>query len=260
MVEKQRIFSDLGLQPSERIELVPEYSSEELPALLADCSVGIFPSYVEGFGLAVLEQLAAGIPTVAFDAPGPRHILRDNGGELLTSPGHANAIADRAAEILRMSESDYDALSARCRSIANQFQWEKIADDTIGHYRNALAHRRGIVFTQPFSVTSTTGGGGGRILRSLLRNAPMPALCICTSPEIPKPKSPDEIHLPIRPFFGRIEHTRLFSLPNLITPLFQRQLDSCPVIFSKPFGHAVFKLLFGKLSRRHISTGFTCLL
>ena len=88
----------------------------DLPALLADCSVGIFPSYVEGFGLAVLEQLAAGIPTVAFDAPGPRQILRDNGGELLTSPGCADAIADRAAEILRMSESEYDALSARCRS------------------------------------------------------------------------------------------------------------------------------------------------
>ena len=38
------------------------YQPDALPQLLSDCTVAAFPSYVEGFGLAVVEQLAAGIP------------------------------------------------------------------------------------------------------------------------------------------------------------------------------------------------------
>ena len=53
----------------------PTFEEADLPSLLADCAVALFPSYVEGFGLAVLEQLAAGLPTIAYDVPGPRQIL-----------------------------------------------------------------------------------------------------------------------------------------------------------------------------------------
>ena len=43
-------------------------------------------------------------------------------------------MTDRALEILRMNESDYRALSAKCRQIAEQFRWEQIATDTIRQY------------------------------------------------------------------------------------------------------------------------------
>lgn len=221
MVPAETIFADLGLRSSERVELIPEYASEDLSKLLADCTVGIFPSYVEGFGLAILEQLAAGIPTVAFDVPGPRHILTGVSKELLTPAGDVSAMAERALEILRMDPAEYVALSERCRSIARKFQWEQIAEDTANQYRTALAKRGRIVFTEPFGLTSAGGGGGGRILRSLLRDAPLPTLSVCTSPEKPEPKHPDEIHLPVRPNFGRIERTRFLPLPHALAPLFQ---------------------------------------
>src|SRR5436853_2461137 len=63
MVGADTILSDLGLESSAGIESISDYSPVDLPKLLADCAVGAFPSYVEGFGLAVLEQLAAAIPT-----------------------------------------------------------------------------------------------------------------------------------------------------------------------------------------------------
>ena len=58
-----------------RIEVVPRYEPDRLPAMLADCSVGVFPSLVEGFGYGVLEMLAAAIPVIAYDVAGPSAML-----------------------------------------------------------------------------------------------------------------------------------------------------------------------------------------
>ena len=68
------VMRDLGLQHSTRLEIVPEFSQEELPRHLRDCTVGAFPSYVEGFGIAVLEQMAARYSDGRLQRTGsPRH-------------------------------------------------------------------------------------------------------------------------------------------------------------------------------------------
>jgi len=137
-VPEQIVLGDLGFERADGIRCVSDYDPKELPRLLSDCTVGIFPSYIEGFGLAVLEKIAAGIPVVAYDVSGPRQILKTLRNELLTREGDVNSIADRAVEILNMSASEYGALSEKCRSIAVQFRWEKIAADTAREYAMAL--------------------------------------------------------------------------------------------------------------------------
>jgi glycosyltransferase involved in cell wall biosynthesis len=65
-----------------------------------------------------------------------------------------------------------------------------------------------IAFVQPFELHGP--GGGARILRSLLDDAPHPYVSICTKPAPAQNLDPElELHLPRRPFFGRIESTRL---------------------------------------------------
>ena len=100
MFSEQIVFSELGLRDSRRVQCVPTYDPSELPKLLGDCAVGLFPSYVEGFGLAVLEQLAAGIPTMTYDVPGPRQIFPIVSRDILNarrrcwrarSPGNTNS-------------------------------------------------------------------------------------------------------------------------------------------------------------------------
>jgi glycosyltransferase involved in cell wall biosynthesis len=139
MTDDDTLFKDLQVSAHDNIRHVSSYHPSELPGLLASGTVGIFPSYIEGFGLAVLEQLAAGIPTVAYDVPGPRQILAPQRAEFLVPSGSITAIADRAVEILRMNESSYAALSDASRRIAEAFRWEKIAADTIDDYATALA-------------------------------------------------------------------------------------------------------------------------
>ena len=138
MTDEQTILRDLQLTSSESIRCLISYDPKDLPQLIANCAVGLFPSYIEGFGISVIEQLAAGIPTIAYDVSGPRHIFDGAGAEFLVPVGNVKAMKDRALEILRMNESDYSALSARCRQIAQSFRWEQIASDTIREYAAAL--------------------------------------------------------------------------------------------------------------------------
>jgi glycosyltransferase involved in cell wall biosynthesis len=140
MVDRQTILSDLGMQSSERIEVVIDYSQSDLPALLADSTVGAFPSYVEGFGIAVLEQLAAGIPTVAFDVAGPRDILGADLSRLLVPVGDAEKFAAALVEILQSSAGEYQELAKRSSDRASCFVWSEIAHNTATIYRDRLDH------------------------------------------------------------------------------------------------------------------------
>jgi glycosyltransferase involved in cell wall biosynthesis len=142
MTDEQTVLRDLQLSSAESIRCLTSYDPKELPQLIGGCAVGLFPSYIEGFGLSVLEQLASGIPTIAYDVPGPRHIFAATGAQFLVPAGNVKAMTDRALEILRMNETDYSALSAKCHQIAAQFRWEQIASDTIREYTAALARQK----------------------------------------------------------------------------------------------------------------------
>ena len=140
MVEDHLVLEDLNLGVPDFLELVPHFEPDELPRLLADCTVGAFPSYVEGFGLAVIEQLAAGLPTVAYDAPGPRDILRAL-PELLISPGDIPSFSDAIVAILERDFESYQDLCRRSAKIAERFSWPRIARDTLEEYRLRLVER-----------------------------------------------------------------------------------------------------------------------
>ncbi len=214
------VLRDLGLEENEWCEVVEQYDPAALPALLSDCTAGIFPSYVEGFGLALLEQLASGIPTVAYDAPGPRQILNPAREQLLVLAGDVSGMSQRIASILHSSVAEYAALQKKSSNIAAQYSWPEIASNTIELYRAQLRKNRGpLIFVQPFGWRSP--GGGARIMRALLQNAPLPFEIVCTSPQAPpRQRNIRETHLSLRPNLGRLERSRFAGLAHKSAPLF----------------------------------------
>jgi len=61
----------------------------------------VMSSRFEGFGLALAESMALGVPAVAFDCPsGPRQLTRDGNDALLVAPGDAQAMADALRRLL----------------------------------------------------------------------------------------------------------------------------------------------------------------
>ena len=229
MVHSHAILRDLALESPDGIEFVSDYSPGDLPSLLADATVGIFPSYVEGFGLAVLEQLAAGIPTVAYDVSGPRDILKTRLPELLVPIGDTEEVARAVCRILKLDLIEYEKLCARSADAATDFSWSKIAEETLETYRERLRLVKAgpILFVQPFSLGSA--GGGARILRALLGNAIADWHSVCSSPGRPK-SWPHETHIRSRPSWGKIETSRLAMFPqmtmSIFAPGFQRRLKS----------------------------------
>jgi len=138
MIETQNVWNDLGFGPVDYVEIVPQFNPDELSQLLSGCAVGAFPSYVEGFGMAVVEQLAAGLPTVAYDAPGPRDILRAQFPELLVAPGDTAKFSGTVSEIFERGSGAYRELSERSAKTALRFSWPTIARDTAAEYRRHL--------------------------------------------------------------------------------------------------------------------------
>lgn len=131
------VRADLHVGLDTRVEVVPHFEAEELPGLLVDADVGAFPSYVEGLPIGVLEQLAAGIPVVAYDVPGSRQLLRPLVPNLLVGGGDTRAMAERLVSLLDADEADCAGLVVRCRSVATGFTWAAIAPMTIDAYRLA---------------------------------------------------------------------------------------------------------------------------
>ncbi len=119
------------------IEVVPTFTPEALPRLLATCSVGVFPSYLEGFGFGVLEMLAASLPVIAYDAPGPPAMLPSR---WLVAPGDKATMADKLVRML----TDHDRLCAErhwAAERAQKFTWAHVAAQSEAAYANAIERR-----------------------------------------------------------------------------------------------------------------------
>lgn len=138
MIANDKLWNDLEIDPCDFVEIVPHFDPDELPRLLSDCTAGAFPSYVEGFGLAVVEQLAAGLPTVAYDAPGPRDILGKTFPEALVPAGDISRFSEAICEIITIDLTAYRELSGRSVEITQQFSWPDIARSTASEYRKHL--------------------------------------------------------------------------------------------------------------------------
>jgi glycosyltransferase-like protein len=108
---------------------------EALPSLVAASDVLSFVSTKEGFGLAAMEALAAGIPVVARDLP----VLREVFGDTVDYAADVPAIAAALARALDGGR-DADRASAG-RALATRYTWAAAADAHLELYREVLGSR-----------------------------------------------------------------------------------------------------------------------
>jgi glycosyltransferase-like protein len=117
---------DLGLRLDDDVVLLGTVPDAELPGWYAAADVLAFPSTKEGWGLAVLEAMSAGLPAVVSDLPVFREYVRPGRDALMVPVDDAGALAAALAAVLD-DEALADRVRAAGRSVAARFTWAAAA-------------------------------------------------------------------------------------------------------------------------------------
>ncbi|MBC8369361.1 MAG: glycosyltransferase family 4 protein [Planctomycetes bacterium] len=111
---------------------------EDIPRLYGTCDAFALVSFLEGFGIPVIEAMACGAPVVAADACSLTEVTSDAG--LLVDPNDQQQIADALLSLctdLQLREK----MIARGLNHAAKFTWRRTAEQHLAAYNIAAQQR-----------------------------------------------------------------------------------------------------------------------
>jgi len=115
---------------------------DDVPRVLACCDIAVLPSKAEGLPNAVLEYLAAGLPTVATRVGGNAEIIDDGKTGVLVPPEDSSALAKAILRLLR-DPGFASSIGKNGREyVASEFSFQKMIENTDKLYTELL-HSRG---------------------------------------------------------------------------------------------------------------------
>ncbi|WP_329332868.1 MSMEG_0565 family glycosyltransferase [Streptomyces sp. NBC_01352] len=117
--------AELGVDPI----VLGQVAEEELPSLVAAADAFAFPSVKEGFGLAAMEALAAGVPLIVRDLP----VLREVFEGAARFGATQQDLADELAQALTRQDPARQAVG---RELAARHTWDTAAQRHLAFYRS----------------------------------------------------------------------------------------------------------------------------
>ncbi|MDP9018857.1 MAG: glycosyltransferase family 4 protein [Candidatus Eremiobacteraeota bacterium] len=123
--------------PRRQIVVLGDVPQEKLPSLYAGSRALVHPALCEGFGLPMLEAMAARCPVIACQDSAP---LVMQAAMLLFPPSDVPALAVRLERLLS-DEGLRSALVNEGRTLAARLTWDRCASQTAAVYREVLEER-----------------------------------------------------------------------------------------------------------------------
>ena len=114
-------------------------SNEDLMTLYSMAEAFIFPSWIEGFGLPLLEAMTCGAPVIASDRGSIPEVAGD--AALLSDADDAETLARHIEKVLT-SPAEAERLRQLGYARAAQFSWDKTAEKVLAAYESAFITSR----------------------------------------------------------------------------------------------------------------------
>jgi len=129
----------LGLEAGSDIVILGTVSDAELAGWYHSADAFVFPSVKEGWGLALLEAMAAGLPAVTTDIPVFREFLV-SGDAVLVPPADATALS-RGMFAVATDDALRQRLALAGPKVAGRYTWEACASQHRALYQRLVAGR-----------------------------------------------------------------------------------------------------------------------
>src|SRR5205823_7967535 len=84
-----------NIKANGNLKIAGKVANPELAKVMADSDVFVFPSYFEGFGLVLLEAMAAGLPVLTTTATAGRDIVIEGRDGFVIEPGDMDALVSQ---------------------------------------------------------------------------------------------------------------------------------------------------------------------
>lgn len=128
------------------------FSREELERRYAQAAIVVCPSRSEGFGIVCAEAMANGKPVVASAVGGLVNLVDDERTGLLVPPRDPAALRAAIDRLLADKPLRLRLGAAGRQKIVAGYSWEKVADETVAVYEEALRappSRKRLAFRRP---------------------------------------------------------------------------------------------------------------
>ncbi len=95
----------------------------QLPEIMCQCDIFVFPSYCEGLPRVLLEALACGLPAITTDAVTDASIVKDGQEGFIIPSGNLEALCETISYFVKNSER-IASMSTAARTRAEYFSWD----------------------------------------------------------------------------------------------------------------------------------------
>ena len=136
LAEVKRSIVAQGLEGN--VVIIPICSEKKLYSLLKTSRVFIFPSLLEGWGIAVAEAISCGLPVVAYDIPALREIFGECRSVFLVRTRDIEAMARGVLKVLDRKDMELQQVSIE---YAKRFDWKKVTETDLEAIENIEKRR-----------------------------------------------------------------------------------------------------------------------
>jgi teichuronic acid biosynthesis glycosyltransferase TuaC len=131
--ELETLARSLGI--AERLRFTGALPHPEAMAELGRCHVHVMPSKHDGFGVAHVEAMAAGLPTIGGRGTGAEDIARAGDGIVLVAPGDLGGLVRAIDELLSDPGRRERLGEAGRKTVFDHFSWQRNGEETAAIYR-----------------------------------------------------------------------------------------------------------------------------